>query len=56
MLSMKVLMSMFLRNFTVHTEMKITDIRLKLDLLMRSVNGYPVTIRQRERIPMYKRK
>ncbi|XP_050538613.1 cytochrome P450 4C1-like [Daktulosphaira vitifoliae] len=55
MLSMKVLISTFLRNYSVHTECKMSDIKLKLDLLMRSVHGYPVTIRPRDRRPTYKR-
>lgn len=55
MLSMKVLISTFLRDFSIHTDFKITDIKLKLDLLMRSVHGYPVTIRPRDRRPTYKR-
>lgn len=55
MLSMKVLMSTFLRNYSVHTDIKLSDIKLKLDLLMRSVHGYPVTIRTRDRRPTYKR-
>jgi len=55
MLSMKVLVSTFLRNFSVHTDIKLNDIKLKIDLLMRSVNGYPVTIRPRIRIPTHKR-
>ncbi|XP_022175937.1 cytochrome P450 4C1-like [Myzus persicae] len=48
MLSMKVTVSTFLRHFSVHTDIKITDIKLKIDLLMRSVHGYPVTIRPRD--------
>ncbi|KAF0747584.1 cytochrome P450 4C1-like [Aphis craccivora] len=56
MLSMKVLVSTFLRNYSVHTDIKLSDIKLKLDLLMRSSNGYPVTIRKRERKPTYKKK
>lgn len=52
---MKVLMSTFLRNYSVHTDIKLSDIKLKLDLLMRSVHGYPVTIRARDRRPTYKR-
>lgn len=55
MLSMKVLISTFLRNYSVHTDIKISDIKLKLDLLMRSANGYPATIRTRDRRPTYKR-
>jgi len=56
MLSMKVLLSTFLRNYSVHTNIKLSDIKLKTDLLMRSVNGYPVTILQRDRRPTYKKK
>ncbi|XP_050423133.1 cytochrome P450 4C1-like [Adelges cooleyi] len=56
MLSMKVLISTFLRHYSVHTDCKMSDIKLKLDLLMRSVHGYPVTIRPRDRRPTYKRK
>lgn len=55
MLSMKVLISTFLRNFSVHTDWKLNDIELKLDLLMRSAKGYPVTIKPRDRRPTYKR-
>ncbi|XP_025419157.1 cytochrome P450 4C1-like isoform X2 [Sipha flava] len=49
MLSMKVLVSTFLRNYSVHTDIKLSDIKLEIDLLMRSVHGYPVTIRSRDR-------
>ncbi|XP_022166734.1 cytochrome P450 4C1-like isoform X2 [Myzus persicae] len=49
MLSMKVLVSTFLRNYSVHTDCKFNDIKLKLDLLLRSSNGYHVTIRTRDR-------
>lgn len=54
MLSMKVLVSTFLRNFSVHTDIKLSDIKLKLDLLMRSAHGYPVSIQSRNRRPTYK--
>ncbi|CAI6359143.1 unnamed protein product [Macrosiphum euphorbiae] len=53
MLSMKVTVSTFLRHFSVHTDIKLTDIKLKIDLLMRSVHGYPVTIRPRDKRPTY---
>jgi len=56
MLSMKVLVSTFLRNYSLHTDVKLTDIKLKIDVLLRSSNGYPVTIRQRDRRPTYKKK
>lgn len=54
MLSMKVMVSTFLRNFSIHTDYTFDDIKLKLDLLLRSYNGYPVTIRTRDRRPTYK--
>ncbi|KAL4123114.1 hypothetical protein QTP88_015344 [Uroleucon formosanum] len=52
MFSMKVTVSTFLRHFSVHTDIKLADIKLKIDLLMRSVHGYPVTIRPRMRTPI----
>ncbi|XP_015366846.1 PREDICTED: cytochrome P450 4g15-like [Diuraphis noxia] len=55
MLSMKVTLSTFLRYFSVHTDIKLTDIKLKVDLLIRSVHGYPVTIRPRDKRPTCKR-
>ncbi|XP_060860451.1 cytochrome P450 4g15-like isoform X2 [Metopolophium dirhodum] len=55
MLSMKAVVSTFLRHFSVHTDVKLTDIKLTLGLLMRSVHGYQVTIRPRDRRPTYKR-
>ncbi|XP_050423131.1 cytochrome P450 4C1-like [Adelges cooleyi] len=53
--SMHVFIATFLRNFSVHTTWKMSDIKLRLDLMIRSVNGYPVTIRPRDRRPTYKR-
>lgn len=50
MLSMKVLVSTFLRNFSVYTELKLSDIKLRIELLMRSARGYPVKIRSRNRV------
>jgi len=55
MLSMKVLMCKILQNFSVHTDLKFSDIQLSLDILLRNTNGYPVTIRSRERRPTFKR-
>jgi len=52
---MKVTVATFLRNFSVHTDIKLTDIKLKLGLMLRSVHGYPVTIQPRDRRPTYKR-
>ncbi|KAF0760019.1 Uncharacterized protein FWK35_00004731, partial [Aphis craccivora] len=56
MLSMKVLVSTFLRNYSVHTNIKLSDVKLKVDILMRSANGYPITIQQRDRRPTYIKK
>lgn len=56
MLSMNVLVSTVLQNYSLHLEIKFIDFKLKIDVLLRSSNGYPVTIRQRDRIPRYKKK
>ncbi|XP_050545276.1 cytochrome P450 4C1-like isoform X3 [Daktulosphaira vitifoliae] len=53
MLFIKVLLSTFLRNYSVHTKCKMSDIKLKFDFIMKSVHGYQVTIRPRERKPTY---
>lgn len=55
MMSIKITVSTFLRNFSVHTDIKLKDIKLSIGLLMRSVHGYPVTIRPRDKRPTYKR-
>ncbi|VVC41859.1 Cytochrome P450, E-class, group I,Cytochrome P450,Cytochrome P450, conserved site [Cinara cedri] len=44
---MKVQLSMILRNFSVHTNITMDDIKVKSDIMLRSVNGFPVTIRPR---------
>ncbi|XP_050545269.1 cytochrome P450 4C1-like isoform X2 [Daktulosphaira vitifoliae] len=54
MLSTKVLLSTFLRNFSVHTKCKMSDIKLKIEFTMNSVHGYQVMIRLRDRKPTYK--
>ncbi|XP_050545279.1 cytochrome P450 4C1-like [Daktulosphaira vitifoliae] len=51
MLLMKVLLSTFLRNYSVHTKCKMSDIKLKLELAIKNVHGYQVTIRPRDRTP-----
>jgi len=55
MLSMKVLMCKVLQKYSVHTDLKIGDIQLSLNLLLRNANGYPVTIRPRKRRTTFKR-
>ncbi|XP_050540751.1 cytochrome P450 4g15-like [Daktulosphaira vitifoliae] len=54
MLFMKVLLSTFLRNYSVHTKCKMSDIKLKLEFMMKSVHGYQVTISPRDRKPIHK--
>lgn len=49
MLSMKIFVCNILRNFSIHTDKKFNDMKFKFDLIMRSVNGYPVTIRPRNK-------
>lgn len=48
LLSMKLTISMIIKNYYVTTDIKLDDIRLKLDLLLRSVNGYKVKIQVRK--------
>ncbi|XP_075233074.1 cytochrome P450 4C1-like [Lycorma delicatula] len=52
MYSMKTTVSTILRNYTLQTDVKMEDIKLKVDLLMRSSIGYPVTIKPRIRKPI----
>lgn len=52
MLSMKTTISTLLRSFSVHTDIKMEDIKLKVDLLMRSAIGYPITLQPRVRKPI----
>lgn len=47
MYSIKTVLITFLRNYSVHTDLKLIDIKSKIDTLMRSVDGFPVTIRPR---------
>lgn len=49
-LSLKVMLSTFLRNYSIHTDQKLSDLKFTVDLIIRKVHGYPVTIRRRERI------
>ncbi|XP_050545258.1 cytochrome P450 4C1-like isoform X1 [Daktulosphaira vitifoliae] len=54
MLLMKVLLSTFLRNYSVHTKCKMTDIKLKFELSLKNADGYQVTIRSRNTKSTYK--
>jgi cytochrome P450 family 4 len=48
---MKLMMVALLRRYSVHTDSKLSDIKLKIDLLAKKADGYPITIRPRNRIP-----
>ncbi len=48
MFSMKVTVSTVLRKYFLTTDMKMEDIRLGVDLLMRSIHGYKVKIYSRK--------
>jgi len=47
MISMKLMMIAVLRRYSVHTDCKLSEIVLKVDLLTKSAGGYPITIRPR---------
>ncbi|VVC26885.1 Cytochrome P450,Cytochrome P450, E-class, group IV,Cytochrome P450, conserved site [Cinara cedri] len=47
MISMKLMMIALLRRYSVHTECKMSGIEMKIDLLAKKDNGYPITIRPR---------
>ncbi|XP_060848230.1 cytochrome P450 4C1-like isoform X1 [Rhopalosiphum padi] len=49
MISMKLMMVAVLRRYSVHTECKMSEIEMQIDLLAKKANGYPITIRPRER-------
>ncbi|XP_054257647.1 cytochrome P450 4g15-like, partial [Macrosteles quadrilineatus] len=48
MLSMKTTISAILRSYKLFTDIKMEDIKLKIDLLMRSVNGFPIRLERRK--------
>ncbi|CAI6354070.1 unnamed protein product [Macrosiphum euphorbiae] len=57
MISMKLMISEVLRNFSVHTDIKLSDVRIKMnDAFTRKVGGYPITVRPRDRRPTYVRR
>ncbi|VVC26884.1 Cytochrome P450,Cytochrome P450, E-class, group IV,Cytochrome P450, conserved site [Cinara cedri] len=56
MISMKLMVSEVLRNFSVHTDIKLSDVKIKTnDAFTRKVGGYPITILPRDRRPSYVR-
>ncbi|XP_050530172.1 cytochrome P450 4C1-like [Daktulosphaira vitifoliae] len=57
MMAMKLLISEVLRNFSIHTDIKLPDIKVKMsDGFIRKIGGYPITIRIRDKKPSYLRK
>ncbi|KAE9533548.1 hypothetical protein AGLY_009186 [Aphis glycines] len=49
MISMKLMMVAVLRRYSVHTECKMSEIKMQIDLLAKKADGYPITIRPRKR-------
>jgi cytochrome P450 family 4 len=49
MLLMKTILSTVLRHYKVSTPLKIEDLGLKVDILLKSVQGYPVQLEPRGR-------
>jgi cytochrome P450 family 4 len=47
MLLMKTIVSTVLRHYTVTTPLKMGDIQLKMDILLKSVQGFPVVLEPR---------
>ena len=48
MLSIRAQLSLILRNFKVHTDMKMEDIDLSYDFVLRSAKGYRIKLEPRE--------
>lgn len=48
MISMKLMMVSVLRRYSVHTDCKMSDIELQIDILAKKAGGYPITIRPRK--------
>lgn len=48
-LSIKLLVIKFLKHYSVHMDLKLSDIHLEMDLVLKSTKGFPVTIRSREK-------
>lgn len=44
MLSMKVTISKIIQNYKLETDVTLNDIQLKVDLLLRSANGYKIKL------------
>jgi cytochrome P450 family 4 len=49
MLSMKTTIALVVRRYHLETTHKMEDIKTRVDVLLRSINGYPVKISERRR-------
>lgn len=49
MISMKLMMVSVLRRYSVHTDCKMSEIKMQIDFLAKKADGYPITIRPRTR-------
>lgn len=49
-LTMKMTISMIIKNYYITTDVEFSDIKLKFDLLLRSVNGYKVKLHSRKSV------
>jgi cytochrome P450 family 4 len=47
MLLMKTIVSTVLRRYSITTPLKMADVLLKVDILLRSVRGYPIKLEPR---------
>lgn len=47
MLLMKTMVSTVLRHYEISTPLKMADVQLKVDILLKSVRGYPVVLEPR---------
>lgn len=49
MIAMKLMIVALLRHYSIHTDFNnLADVKLKIDLLAKKANGYPITIRPRK--------
>ncbi|VVC43354.1 Cytochrome P450, E-class, group I,Cytochrome P450,Cytochrome P450, conserved site [Cinara cedri] len=47
MISMKLMVITILRRYSLHTNCTMSEIKMKIDLLAKKANGYPITVRPR---------
>lgn len=46
-ISLKVLIASIVRDYEVCTDLKMEDIRLKIEVTLKAVNGYPIRLSKR---------